>query len=101
MRSHFAVRATLLALTFACADHKPCEKVVCVETPIVFNRLQLYGMCGERIWALQGDNKTAAGDITYGVVPPGYRQTFPAAGSPRPLRKGECVVLLHRASDKF
>lgn len=101
-------RRTVVTITFVsilvfigCGMPGACDKAVCFETPLVVNRLEIHGTCGERIWALRGDGKTATGDISYGSAPRGYQQIFPVSAPPRNLRPGECVVLLWNDRDHF
>jgi hypothetical protein len=88
-------------VTSGCHYEKPCDYAACFETPAPVSRLELHGKCGERIWGVESNGKAGISNVTLGVVPSGYRQTFPIAGRPRSLRKGECVVLLWRSGDSF
>jgi hypothetical protein len=94
------LRLLPLLLLLSC-ELMPCRHAACFAAATPVSRLELHAACGERLWAIQATERALLTDVDYGVVPPGFRQIFPTHEKPRPLPKGECIILLWRGDDQF
>jgi hypothetical protein len=75
-----------------CAKEKP---LLAVSGPQDLVRFEVRAGGGEVLWAIEAEEPTPLRGIYYGAVPPGYRQTVPAAGGlPRPFVEHEPLRVL-------
>jgi hypothetical protein len=75
-----------------CAREKP---LLAVSGPQDLVRFEVRAGGGQVLWAIEADEPTPLRGIYYGAVPPGYRQTVPAAGGlPRPFVEHEPLRVL-------
>ena len=71
---------------------------VVVSGPDDFLSFELRLESGEVLWRVEASRPTAVAAFTYGVVPPGFRQTLPASGEPSGLSAGDAVILEHKST---
>jgi hypothetical protein len=88
---------TMLLFCSACE----CDHAACFDSPTPVERLEIRDKNNGVLWRLTGDGKHTLEDLTWGVVPRGYTQTFPTRGAPRTLQVGEHVLLLWKSQGYF
>lgn len=69
------------------------DHLVQLTKPSVIDRLEITDKSHAVLWALENHTSSQIRTLDYGVVPDGYTQVFPAAGSPPPLKRGAWVLL--------
>jgi len=65
------------------------------EVPTAIVRLEMRDGKGETLWRIESAEGKELEMLDWGLVPPSYRQVYPPAGPPRPLRAGEPLMLVY------
>jgi hypothetical protein len=89
----------LLALYLA---HRPPEggrNLLTIETPVSVELFEVRAASGQVLWRITSSPARVLASIHYGEVPPGYTQSIPASGQPRPFVLKERLDILALTTD--
>jgi len=84
--------ALALCLLLACRAR---PHAALFEGPTVVTRLELHDRHNQVLWRIDAVTHEPVQLVEYGSVPPGFKQTVPGRGRPRPLHPGEPLLLIY------
>jgi len=88
----FAVLMGAGAILLGCQSRSP-EPFLALSGPKDLTRLEVRDTRGDAVWSIEAIEPRTLTGIFYGVVPEGFVQMLPEAGTPpRPLMDGEVLV---------
>jgi hypothetical protein len=75
------------------SDWEAVPHLLAIDQPAEPIRLEVIDAAGEVLWAIEKRGGPPVHEIDYGIVPAGFVQLVPAAGTPRDISGGRVVGL--------